>query len=66
MGVGEAGHGDQMGWWWFAAAAGVVDFCQIGGLVTGGTVNGGDDEFGIDAAKRAYLLPRGRYPWRKH
>ena len=30
----------------------VVDFCEIGGLATGGTVDGGDDEFGIDAAKQ--------------
>lgn len=34
------------------AGAVVVDFCQVGDLATGGTVNGGDDEFGIDAAKR--------------
>lgn len=43
----------------------VVDFCQIGGLVTGGTVNGGDDEFGIDAAKTGVSLTSGKVPLEK-
>lgn len=68
--VGEGGHGNQNGldWTGLMVVVGVVvvvvDFCQMGGLVTGGTVDGEMTNSG-STRQNGVSLTSGKVPLEK-